>query len=329
MKKHFLFVVVFAMMAAFSCKESSSLDDMDISLVTPPAKVTLETAERPVVLTEQAADRIVIQDVSTRKLLWEWSPSMSGMSASDAKLFHLPDECKPVYNRTCLLITASGGGVALVRIKDKKVLFYANAGGNPHSAEVLPDGNIVVACSDGACIKLYKYSPNYPFAAAPMFSVPVTSAHNVVWDEKRSCLWTATVNKIERYQYDATRLELSKQAEYANALGYSWAHDLVPVYGEDKLYVCFTGGVAQFDIATTSFVKVGLFNTVNVKSVSSAPSPMGLCMSIGLSATEWWSPTVYSAAGEELFREESYKIYKSRWYIDNPFSYGEKGQQLK
>ena len=110
---------------------------------TPP-----DTA-RYIVMAEQSQQRVIIFDIVTAQTVWEWKPAPPAVPAEHIAWFSNPSDVKPVLNNQYILMTASGGVVALLRIADKKLVFYAYAGGNTHSAELLPDGNIVAASSTG------------------------------------------------------------------------------------------------------------------------------------------------------------------------------------
>lgn len=87
-------------------------------------------------------------------VLWNWEPADS-LPETEAKRFSAIDECKPALNNTAVLTNASAGAVALIRLNDKKVLFYGFAGGNTHSVALLPDGNVVSASSTGRFLALF------------------------------------------------------------------------------------------------------------------------------------------------------------------------------
>lgn len=223
--------------------------------------IELDKATKVMILTEQSKNRILMIDQPTGKIAWEWKAADSGLSVSEQAWFNTPDEAKPVYNRTCVLVTASGGGVALIRIADKKVLFYAKPGGNPHSAEVLPDKNIVVASSTGNLLSVYVYNEDASYVSKPAFTMPVYSAHNVVWDRTRNCLWTATGAQLLKLSYNGNRTapELSQVYSYDMGTGNTMAHDLAPVYGEEAMYVTTVEHVYKFDCKTAKFSDVQIF----------------------------------------------------------------------
>ena len=159
--------------------------------------------------------------------------------------FAAVDEVKPVKNKTHLLITASGGCVCLIRIADQKIVFCGYAGGNTHSAEILPDGNIVSASSTGGYLRLFRLRYDSPDEAV-QFSCQdyfAENAQGVVWDKKRNCLWSSGQQGICRWHYrqgsdpGGSVLEVDccvNTGRDGKAFG---GHDLYPVYGADRLYL--------------------------------------------------------------------------------------------
>jgi hypothetical protein len=80
----------------------------------------LADCKQCIVLAEQLYNRAAIADVNTQQIIWEWRPEQSNVKPAHLKWFTNTSDIKPVYNGKYLLVTASGGGVALVRIADKK-----------------------------------------------------------------------------------------------------------------------------------------------------------------------------------------------------------------
>ena len=285
--------------------------------------ISLDDATRVMILPEQAGGRVVMIDVPTGKVAWEWKPDDSGLSSAEAEWFDLPDEAKPVLDRSCILVTASGGGVALIRISDKKVLLYANPGGNPHS-----DKAIAVASSTGNKLTLYKYDPDSPYIPSPVETYVLPDGHNVVWDASRKCLWSASVSTLYRYSYNGIDSEdpLSQEGSYDLPAGNSGCHDLQPVYGEDALYVTSVQNVYRFDCSSMEFSAVDCFEKTNIKSISSGPEGYPTIV-MRPTSSSWWSAEVCDVDGNRLFNRIGYQIYKARWYVDNPFGYPD-GQTL-
>jgi hypothetical protein len=284
--------------------------------VTFAAKNT--DCKRCIILSEQAQQRVAIADLDSKKIVWQWTPQTSNVKPEHYKWFTAISDAKLVYDNKYILTNASGGGVALIRIADKKTMFYAYAGGNTHSAELLPDGNIVSASSTGNHLTLFTVDTLHFPDNVYSKKITVDFGHNVVWDHKNQLLWTAAGHQLLsfRYNFNCTQPDLTLVDSLP--LPGKEAHDLFPVYGEDALWLTNTTNVYKFTPAGKKLVQADVIQK-NIKSVSSGPSDLPLI--IIKPKESWWTDEVIDAKGNGIFFEKGLKIYKARWFLPNSFSY--------
>ncbi|HVV06562.1 MAG TPA: DUF6528 family protein [Puia sp.] len=273
-------------------------------------------AQQRIVLAEQAEQRIAIADLSSHRIVWEWKPSVSNVDSLYWKWFSNPSDVKPVYGGSCLLMTASGGGVALIRIADKKTLFYAYPGGNPHSAELFPDGNLVVASSTGNYLTVYRVDTAGGGARAGV-RLYIDFGHNVVWDRKRQLLWSADRHQLKTFRYNFDCRHPALQPVDSMPLPGNQSHDLFPTLSGDTLWLTNTTHVYKLDLASRRLVQP----PVPQKDVKSISSGEGYPTIITVPQEQWWTDEIKDVEGNVLFRQKGLKIYKARWLLVNTFSY--------
>ena len=316
MKLFYSLLLAGASLAASSCSDDNEPN------ITPEAPFQLP--EKAYVLAEQSRSAIVVMDAETCRNVWSWDPVSAGLPVGQQSWFINPSEAKPVFNRRYILMTASGGAVALIRLADHKLMFYAQVGNNPHSAEILPDGNLVVACSTGneLCTLV---TDTVKVLGTVANRISLGNAHNAVWDKQRNRLYaTATIKEgvtalfSYAYNYDKNNPKLTNQQRIYTFESDNGGHDLYPVYGEaNQLWLTTEQHVWKYNVATNQATVA--YDFTGIKSISNSPD--GVVM---LCPTEeWWAEGLMNDCEETLFQLRAAKIYKGRWMRDNTFSYPE------
>ena len=291
--KYILMMILVGILS--SCSESTA---------QPPVENGFTMPRKAIVLAEQASASVVILNAETNVPVWQWNPAEAGFSEEQLKWFVNPSEVKPVCGGSCVLMTASGGAVALVRIKDKEILFYGKCGEhpNPHSAEILPDGNIVAVESRYGQVCLFIRSEDSNTAKA-IIAAEVPNAHNAVWSREHSCLFMTGKAEdgnltLYRFDYDATVPALVNRKEICHLANDKGGHDLYPVYGEaNKLWMTSLNGVYTVDVSDPDApVCEKCFNILDIKSVSNSPD--GIIM---LKPREsWWADRLIDETGKTV-----------------------------
>ncbi|MBK1788203.1 DUF6528 family protein [Prauserella cavernicola] len=284
-----------------------------------------------IVLTEQASKRILVlpadQDAWTaREFSWSWAPGDDNGLGDLADAWTNPDEAKLSERdgRRYLLTTASGGFAAVVPYPQGTGAYWAadvDGANNPHSIELLPDGNVAVAASTGGWLRVYTASQGS--RSTHYAEYPLEGGHGAVWDERRGVLWALGTHDLVALRVGGTPAEPELTAERVVPLPSTGGHDLQPVPGRPhQLWVTTESEVLLFDKARGTFSRnypgAGAISREHVKSVTTHPRT-GQVLTVAPQEDHlctWCGDTVRLDRPHDELTLRGAWIYKARWWHD-------------
>ena len=257
--------------------------------VTETAAPETEPATEPV--TEPETERpnnmvMALDQMKEELVIYDMDGYSEGKSLDELEVWSMPaGHCSGLKYRSNTVfgdvIVVAGACTAMYAYPSGEKLWAAGSpGANPHSVELLPSGNLVVASSDDGILRLFYTSQlltGKVGTASRYMEVALTDAHGVVWDPGRQVLWA-----LGRYELKAYRLEGEGKREalveipemvYALPEGKQWGHDLSPDYTDSRyLYATVGACVLRFDKETGIFSEeipsADSLNRTNIKGFS-------------------------------------------------------------
>lgn len=256
-----------------------------------PAEVSID-GKNLVALCDQKNASVVVIDLDApdptapSAVVWNWKPTAALGFTSTSGYSNSVDEAilrySEVLNSYVVCVTSSAGFVGVVKYPSGERVWSGTASGlSPHSIEYLPEGHIAVACSGGSsaengCIRLYTASQGV--ISGKYISVPLASAHGVIWDDKNQLLWTLGSTELRAYRIGGTEKspELIQVDGMGGNISFSGGHNLsVNPADPDLLWISGSKGVCQYRKSTGSFIinytGAVVITSSAVKSIDSFP----------------------------------------------------------
>ena len=203
---------------------------------------------------------------------WSWD-AQSVADIVGGAMDHL-DECKVVDNGTRILATSSYSWAVLVDIATNELLWWSKSLKSAHSADLLPGGRIVVACSgadNGLGDRLQVLDRNVPNKVFSYVDLP--SAHGVVWNEATERLYAVggsslNIYKLKNWDTDLPELELESSVDVSDYV--TGLHDLT--LADDNTLLLAGKKAALYNISRGTLARLPHFsNSTALKSVNYNP----------------------------------------------------------
>ena len=270
MKRNLILCIIFTAGLILSCGKKNPTEE---PFVKPPfvSKPPEAFAGFPVVLTNDASKKIEIYDPvvenwnTAEAKKWSWAPTISlGFSSADVTTFGGGTDFKlrkvSAWNNGAYFAITDNSFAAIVEYPSGERKWSKRLNGNLHSAELLPNGNIVIAASDGGWVRVYASSqgPDQDNYAEYL----LIAAHAVLWDPVANLLWvtgqhaTTKAHVITALSIGGTDAapELTEATTYRSTLPTGWGHEISPYYGNSNLlWVTSNGGEYVYNKETKTF----------------------------------------------------------------------------
>ncbi|MET8622588.1 DUF6528 family protein [Kitasatospora sp. NPDC004669] len=286
--------------------------------------VAVDQESRRVLVLETAEELMDYQGPDRPPVVWSWgadrAPDLGDLGPAHS--WTNPDEAKSriLEDRRYLLTTASGGLAAVVDTATGRSRWAVDLGEavNPHSIELLPDGNVAVAASGGGWVRLYAASQGPRVTAHATFRLP--GAHGVYWDERTGLLWALGDGELTGLRVGGTPAEPALGAVRSAPLPDRGGHDLAPVLGAPgRFWVSTLNGLWQFDPAADGFTPVRLADPAaeqDVKSIGDDPGT-GRLLTVApdhRGPCDWCTSVIRLHRPEGTWTLGGTQLYKARWW---------------
>jgi hypothetical protein len=279
--------------------------------------------------------------------LWSYNTRV-GVDGLSMDFNHFNDQKRVWYKNTeHILIAGNGDGIALFNLETEKFDFSYEVkvdglSTSVHAAEILPDGNFVVADPTGANRGGANLRLIYGDNADPKIlqSIAFSGIHAVVWDYERERLWVWG-SKLRKYRYvsDGENSQLIQDGSQFNPPWWgSGAHDMMPMIrgGQtDQLIFNCQQGIGTFDIESESFELLYGTNSVAVNVLPDSKVVRGK----GVDHNSLTGEVIYNKSeASKLYKPgtiinskmdswdytgtDTMEFYKAHWFQHNTFSYG-------
>lgn len=165
------------------------------------------------------------------------------------------DDVKRVVNsagEVCILITGnhgtSNGGLALYNMEKGKFDFSACPQSGFHSADLLPDGNMVVA-DPTKYLLLMSPSSSHPIQSVSVYT------HTAVWDHANKAVWAMSGTTMYKFGYSGSGSKAKLKLDCSWKPASKWienGHDMNPMNENNKLVFTCNKGIGAFDMSKAS-----------------------------------------------------------------------------
>ncbi len=167
------------------------------------------------------------------------------------------------YKKDVIIATSSTPANAyVIDYETKTVLYETTVGNGPHCVEMMPNGDLVVACSVDEAKGYLVYIPLSAGETKPSHRISSPSCHGVSYDPENDCLWVVEVGQIYKVVVKdagtkkATLVRISGSGYNFKQTDEDWGgHVLSPVYGQPGKYWVAAEKLWMFDSSTEEFTR--------------------------------------------------------------------------
>ena len=206
-----------------------------------------------VALTNQGKWRLQVYDITNGRLdesSLVWSYKTPFRNIAGVKFRH-----SEKYGNVVLTVCGNRYG-CMISYPEGKVLWSTEAAAsNPHSIELMPNGIIAIASSDGGEVRFFKTDERS--SKTPDAKMTLRDAHGVLWDPEREVLWAIGANVLTAYRVTLDEdgaVAVTEDTSLKATIPNYGAHDLAPVYGnKNELWITTGSHVYRYNKTDKAF----------------------------------------------------------------------------